>query len=153
MILVEFHNRLINISYLNHSLKESTVEEIEQMLNSLGLSDEQIVKMGERFTHSHTQQYILENGMLSGINNTLTWVLGLIAFYLIILLFAAFSHDNTFMKTDSVSYLIFSSITCFNRLVPPRNGYHHSLFRRNWIGRIARRSKNAGAVSPGSRSV
>ena len=110
------HIRLINISYLNRSLKESTIEEIEQMLNSLGLSDEQIVKMGERLTHSHTQQYILENGMLSGINNMLTWVLGLIAFYLITLVFASFSHDNAFMKTASVGYFF---IIFFNLLVPP----------------------------------
>lgn len=126
------------------------------MLNNLGLSDEQIVKMGERLTHSHTQQYILENGMLSGINNMLTWVLGLIAFYLITLVFASFTHDSAFMKTASVGHFSlthFFFIIYSNLLVPPRNGYFYSLLRCNWIGRIPRRSKDVGAIPPGSRPV
>lgn len=97
-----FTSRLVNILYLDQTMKTSTVETIQELLDKTGLSDEQIVKLGERLNHKPTQQYILENSMLSGTNSILTWLLGVIAFYLIFLIFSSLSPDQSFLKTTAV---------------------------------------------------
>lgn len=107
--------------YLNNDFTKKPLEEIKQELMFCGLSKESISELARHLSYPTSQQYVLEKNYLSSANTALSFLLAVVAAYLLMLVLSSSNPTAIFGNNVSVChYSFFGHYSSIPKQTSPR---------------------------------
>ena len=88
--------------YMTGDFSIKPVEEIKRELQVCGLSEEEMAKLADPQQYKSSINYVIENNASSGFGTRLRSLLGLLAVYLLIVIFSSTNPANIMASTSAV---------------------------------------------------
>ena len=89
--------------YMTGDFSIKPIEEIKKELQICGLSEEEMAKLADPKHYKSSINYVIENNAFSGFGIGLSFLLGLLAVYLLIVIFSSTNPANIMASTSAVN--------------------------------------------------